>query len=453
MKILTRKEPAVTHSSSPSAPGGPIGVVGTQRWSRLLPIVFITYSLAYLDRSNFSVGVAGGMKEDLAISSGIAALIGAAFFLGYFLFQIPGAVYAERRSVKNLIFWSLILWGALAAVQGVLHSSALLIAVRFLIGVVEAAVLPAMVIFLSHWFTKAERGRANTYLILGNPVTVLWLTAVSGYLIEATSWRGMFIIEGLPAIAWAFVFRKLVQDRPEDATWLGETEKRTLLHALDHEQRGFEKKSGSYLQALRSRNVVLLSVQYFLWSLGIYGFVFWLPSIVKDATGQGIGATGLIAAIPYVFAVAAMIINGRISDKTGMRSRCVWPWLLVGGLAFYGSYAMGGNFWAAFALLVVAGACMYAPYGPYFAHIPELLPRDQAAPSIALVNSLGAVGGFAGSYLIGWLNGTTGSTDASFLLMAACLIAAAGLMFLGKAPALQVDGAPLATADASKSVA
>jgi sugar phosphate permease len=414
---------------------GRSGVIGTQRWSRILPITFVTYSLAYLDRSNFSVGIAGGMKESLAISAGVSAFIGAAFFLGYLLFQIPGAIYAERRSVRTLIFWSLIAWGSLASLQGFLNDATTLIVVRFLIGVVEAAVLPAMVIFLSHWFTKKERGRANTYLILGNPVTVLWLTAVSGYLIEATSWRGMFIIEGIPAILWAFVFRKMVQDRPEDATWLNDTEKSSLVSTLAQEQAGFTNDSASYLDALRSRNVVLLSVQYFLWSLGIYGFVFWLPSIVKAGTGQGIGMTGLISAIPYVLAVVAMIINGKASDKSGHRGRYVWPWLLIGGLAFYGSYALHGNFWAAFVLLAVAGACMYAPYGPYFAHIPELLPRQLAAPAVALVNSLGAVGGFAGSYLIGWLNGTTGSTDASFLLMAACLLVAGGLMFLIKAPA------------------
>ncbi|MFP5348142.1 MAG: MFS transporter, partial [Actinomycetes bacterium] len=168
-------------------PGTTVGdVLGRQRWARLLPIAFVTYSIAYLDRSNFSIAVAGGMKDDLAITGGVAALIGAAFFIGYFLFQIPGALYAERRSVKNLIFWSLILWGLLAAAQGLMHSVPLLIVVRFLIGVVEAAVLPAMVIFLAHWFTKAERGRANTFLILGNPVTVLWLTVVSGYLVEAS---------------------------------------------------------------------------------------------------------------------------------------------------------------------------------------------------------------------------------------------------------------------------
>ena len=160
------------------------------------------------------------MEDDLAITGAIASLIGAAFFLGYFVLQIPGAIFAERRSVKTLIFWSLIAWGVLASLQGVLSSAEALIAVRFLLGLVEAAVLPAMVIFVSHWFTKPERGRANTILILGNPITVLWLTAISGFVIEAISWRGMFIVEGLPAIAWAFVFRALVTDHPRDAKWL-----------------------------------------------------------------------------------------------------------------------------------------------------------------------------------------------------------------------------------------
>ncbi len=412
------------------------GVIGTQRWSRLLPITFITYSLAYLDRSNFSIGIAGGMQQDLHISAAISALVGASFFLGYFLFQIPGALYAEKRSVRRLIFWSLIAWGVLASVQGLLTSAFWLIVVRFFIGVVEAAVLPAMVIFLSHWFTQRERGRANTLLILGNPVTVLWLSTISGYLVQATSWRGMFILEGLPAIIWAFVFAKLVQDKPHDAAWLEEGERSSLLATLDREQSQITVDSVGYLQALRSRNVVLLSIQYFLWSLGVYGFVFWLPSIIKAGSGVGIGSTGLITAIPYALAVVVMIINGRASDHSGNRGRYVWPWLLISGLLFYGSYALHGNFWAAFVLLALAGACQYAPYGPYFAYIAELLPRELAAPAVALINSLGAVGGFAGSYLVGWLNGATGSTNASFLLMSACLVLAALLMLVVKAPQL-----------------
>ncbi|MGA8114094.1 MAG: MFS transporter [Actinocatenispora sp.] len=423
---------ADTRGSRPAA--GHTDVLGRQRWARLLPIVFVTYSLAYLDRSNYSIGVAGGMQSELRITGGIAALLGALFFLGYFLFQIPGAIYAERRSVKRLIFWSLLAWGILASLQGVLTSVPALMVVRFLLGVVEAAVLPAMVIFLAHWFTKPERARANTFLILGNPVTVLWLTALSGFLIEATSWRGMFLIEGLPAIAWAFVFRRLVADRPRDAAWLRARERDQVEAALADEQRDITPVD-SYWTTLRSPRVLLLSLQYLLWSIGVYGFVFWLPSIVKAGSGQGIGLTGLISAIPYALAVVAMILNSRASDRAGRRGRYVWPWLLLGGVAFYASYLLGPDqFWLSFPLLSIAAAAMYAPYGPYFASIPEFLPRNAAGPAVALVNSFGALGGFAGSYLVGWLNSATGSSGASFVLMAASLAVAAVLMLVIRLP-------------------
>jgi sugar phosphate permease len=418
--------------------------LGRQRWGRLLPIVFITYSLAYLDRSNFSIAVAGGLKDDLNLTSAVSALIGAAFFLGYFALQIPGAMYAERGSVKRLIFWSLIAWGTLASLQGLVSNVTLLIVVRFLIGVVEAAVLPAMVVFLSRWFTKPERGRANTYLILGNPVTVLWLTVVSGYLIEATSWRTMFILEGLPAIAWAFVFRKMVADRPCDAAWLNPAERDALEDTIANEQAALpDIKDSGFKAAIRSRNVLILSVQYLLWSLGVYGFVFWLPTMVKAGSGQGIGLTGVISGVPYALAVAAMLINSRLSDRSGQRGRYVWPWLVLGAFAFYGSYLLGANhFWLSFPLLAVAGAAMYAPYGPYFAYIPEFLPARAAAPAIAIINSFGALGGFAGSYLVGWLNGRTGSTSASFLLLAICLGGAALLMLAVRTPRLEPEVLP-----------
>jgi len=174
--------------------------LSSARWRRIIPIAFITYTFAYLDRSNYSLGAAGGLTKDLHITAGIAGLLGALFFLGYFLFQIPAAHYAENRSVKRLMFWSLLGWGIFASAQGVIPWVWLLMVDRFLLGVVEAAVIPAMLVFLAHWFTSRERGRANTFLILGNPVTVLWMSAVSGYLIQLTSWRWMFIVEGLPAI-------------------------------------------------------------------------------------------------------------------------------------------------------------------------------------------------------------------------------------------------------------
>jgi sugar phosphate permease len=397
------------------------------RWRRLLPIVFVTYSLAYLDRSNYSIGAAGGLERDLDITAATSALLGALFFLGYFLFQIPAAHYAERGSVKRLIFWCLIGWGVFASLQGILPWVPALMVDRFLLGVVEAAILPAMLVFLTHWFTSRERGRADTVLILGNPVTVLWLSALSGWLVSVTSWRWMFVIEGVPAIVWAFVFVALTADRPADTRWLPATERDALTTALREEQRRLPEVGG-YLQALRSRAVLVLSVQYLLWSVGVYGFVFWLPTIVKAAAGVGIAATGLLSAVPYVLAVILMVVASQRSDATGRRRVFVWPFLLVAALAFYGSYLLGTDrFWPAFGLLVLAGGCMYAPYGPYFALIPELVPQNVAGASMALVNSFGALGGFVGAYVVGWLNGTVGA-GAAFLVMAAALLLAAGLM-------------------------
>lgn len=185
-----------------------------KRWWYIMPIVFITYSLAYPDRANFSFASAAGINEDLGITKGVSSLLGALFFTGYFFFQIPGAIYAERRSVRKLIFICLILWGACASLTGVVNNIPALAAIRFILGVVEAAVMPAMLIYISNWFTKSERSRANTFLILGNPVTVLWMSVVSGYLIQSFGWREMFIIEGVPAIIWAFCWWVLVKDKP-----------------------------------------------------------------------------------------------------------------------------------------------------------------------------------------------------------------------------------------------
>ncbi|WP_430310801.1 MFS transporter [Pseudomonas sp. PONIH3] len=398
-----------------------------RRWWYIMPIVFITYSLAYLDRANYGFAAASGMADDLKITPALSSLLGALFFLGYFFFQVPGALYAQKRSVKKLIFASLILWGGLATLTGIVHDVYWLIAIRFLLGVVEAAVMPAMLIYLCHWFTRAERSRANTFLILGNPVTILWMSVVSGYLVQQFDWRWMFIIEGAPAILWAFIWWRLVDDRPEQAKWLDAREKAALRQALDAEQQGI-KPVKNYAEAFRSPTVIILSLQYFCWSIGVYGFVLWLPSILKQAAALDIVTAGWLSAVPYLGAVLAMLGVSWASDRLQKRKRFVWPPLLIAALAFYGSYALGTeHFWWSYALLVIAGACMYAPYGPFFAIVPELLPANVAGGAMALINSMGALGSFSGSYLVGYLNGVTGGPGASYLFMSGALLLAVAL--------------------------
>ncbi|MCD7036541.1 MFS transporter [Metabacillus sp. GX 13764] len=395
------------------------------RWLRLIPVVFITYSLAYLDRANYGFGAAGGMAEDLHITPAMSSLLGSLFFLGYFFFQVPGAHYAEKKSAKKLIFWSLIIWGFLAAGIGMTSNVSILLILRFMLGVVESAVMPGMLVFLSHWFTKRERSRANTFLILGNPATVLWMSVVSGYLINQVGWRWMFIVEGIPAVIWAFIWWKLVNDEPKDAKWLSSDEKNTLKNVLEAEQAGI-KPVKNYAEAFKSKTVILLSIQYFLWSIGVYGFVLWLPSIINAAPNMDIVKTGWLSAVPYLLAVIMMLACSYFSDKMMKRKPFVWPFLLIGALAFYASYLVGtSSFWLSFVLLIIAGGAMYAPYGPFFAIVPEVLPRNVAGGAMALINSLGALGSFVGAYIVGYLNDATGGFGASYLFMAVSLLLSA----------------------------
>jgi sugar phosphate permease len=382
------------------------GGIGGSRWARLVPVAFITYSLAYVDRANYSIGSAGGLAKDLGITGEQDALLGALFFLGYFLFQIPGAWYAEERSARRLIFWSLLLWGVLAALTGVIRDIHLLYLDRFLLGVAESMVLPGMVIFLSHWFTRAERSRANAFLILGNPVTVLWMSVVSGYLVHAVGWRGMFIVEGVPALIWAFCWWGLVRDTPAEAAWLDPGERESLEATLHREQQAL-KPVRNYAAAFRSSMVIVMAVQYFCWSVGVYGFVIWLPSMLRAGRSIGIVEVGWLSAAPYLLAT-----------------------ILMGAGAFLGSYLLGpANFWPGFALLIAAGGAMYAPYGPFFAWIAEVLPRNVAGGAIALINSCGALGSFVGSYAVGWMNAATGGPNLSYLTMAGALLVS-GLLTL-----------------------
>jgi len=408
--------------------------IAKSRWFRLIPVAFITYSLAYLDRANFGFGVAGGMSRDLQITPATSSLLGSLFFLGYFFFQIPGTHYAANKSAKKLIFWSLLFWGLLAMATGVISDVKGLVVIRFMLGVTESAVMPSMIVLLSRWFTKTERSRANTFLILGNPATILWMSILSGYLIDAVGWRWMFIMEGLPAIIWAFFWWRLVDDKPKNANWLTENEKQVIEEHLKKEQQGI-KPVKNYKEAFKSRAVILLSLQYALWSIGVYGFVMWLPSIIKAAPDMTIVKTGWLASIPYIFAIVGMLTASWYSDKTLNRKIFIWPFLLVGAIAFYTSYLVGaGNFMLSFVLLIIAGTAMYAPYGPFFAVITEVLPANVAAGAIALINSFGALGSFAGAYIVGYLNGSTGGFGTSYIFMAGSLLLSSILTIIAIKP-------------------
>jgi sugar phosphate permease len=400
-----------------------------RRWVYLMPAVFVTYSLAYLDRANYGFGAAAGLAQTLHISDSRSAFLGSLFFLGYFLFQIPGATYARRKSATRLVFFALLSWGTLAALTGVIREFWLLALDRLLLGVAESLILPSMLILLTHWFTRAERSRANAILILGNPVTVLWMSAVTGYLIKAVGWQMTFIFEGVPSILWAFVWIVVVRDRPQDAPWMSKDCCDQLTAELETEQKALPQFD-HFAATLRVPGVLLLCMQYFFWSVGVYGFVLWLPTMIRAGSAQGIETVGLLSAAPFLLAVILMLGVAYFSDKTLSRKRYIWPFLALSGVALLVSFFTAGHsFWLAYGFLIVAGGAMYAPYGPFFSIVPEMLPKNVAGEVMALVNSCGALGGFAGSYLVGLLQALTGNSRAGYFFMSMSLILASAIIF------------------------
>jgi sugar phosphate permease len=400
-----------------------------RRWLYLLPAVFVTYSLAYLDRANYGFGAAAGMAQTLHISDSRSAFLGSLFFLGYFLVQIPGASYARRKSATRLVFFALLSWGTLAALTGVIRDFWLLALDRLLLGVAESVILPSMLILLTNWFTRSERSKANAILILGNPVTVLWMSAVTGYLIKAIGWQMAFVVEGVPSILWAFVWMFVVRDRPQDVSWLSSDCCDDLASELEREQTTLPR-TANFVASLRVPGVLLLCIHYFCWSVGVYGFVLWLPTMIRAGMAQGIEIVGLLSAIPYLLAVVLMLVVAYASDRKLRRGRFIWPFLILSGIALFSSYLTAAHsFWVAYVFLILAGGAMYAPYGPFFSIVPEMLPKNVAGEVIALVNSCGALGGFAGTWLVGLLQAVTGNSRAGYLFMSISLMLAGGIIF------------------------
>ena len=221
----------------------------------------------------------------------------------------------------------------------------------------------------------------------------------------------------------------MVRDWPREARWLNAESCNDLSRRLEREQQSIPA-TPNLRTAFKMPSVIWLCVQYFCWSMGIYGFVLWLPTMIKAGMSKGIEIVGLLSGAPYLAAIILMLIVAYYSDRTLARKRGVWPFLVTSGFALLGSYvAASYNFSVAYAFLILAGATMYAPYGPFFAIIPEMLPENVVGEVLALINSCGALGGFVGTWLVGLLQAITGSSRAGFLFMSISLMIAGAIVF------------------------
>src|SRR2546429_4343263 len=291
---------------------------------RLLPFLFLLYVIAFLDRMNISAA-ALQMPGDLGFSDRVVGRGAGIFFLGYFLLGIPGALIAERWSARRWITRIMISWGTLTVLMAFIRTAWQFYFVRFLVGAAEAGFFPIVIVYLSHWFRNEDRARAVARFYAANPLSFVIGSPLAGLLLGLSwlglrGWRWLFILEGIPAIVLGVITIWYLTDWPHQAGWLPADERAWITTELQREKES-KKRLGSHSiwQALRHRDVILLTFCYFCAMSGSYGIAFWLPTILKRLSGLSDLKVTLLAALPYVAAFITQQVNGWHSDRTGER--------------------------------------------------------------------------------------------------------------------------------------
>ena len=400
---------------------------------RLLPYLFVLYVIAFLDRMN--IGAAAlQMPHDLGFSEGVIGFGAGIFFLGYFLLEIPGALIVERWSARRWIARIMISWGMITVLMAFIHTARQFYLVRFLVGAAEAGFFPGVIVYLTHWFRYEDRAKAVAFFYAANPLSYVIGSPLAGVLLGLSwlglrGWRWLFIIEGIPAFLLGIITIFYLTDWPEQAKWLPEDERSWLTSELRREKEAKKRaRSYSIWEALRHRDVLLLTLCYFFAMTGSYGLAFWLPTILKRLSGKSDLKVTLLAALPYVAAVITQQVNGWHSDRTRERRwHSAMPVFLCGiALALAVSYR--SNLLASIALFVVAGGAFYG-FQPCFWAVPTLfLSESAAAASIGLINSVGNLGGLVGPLVIGYLAGRTHSFAPGLLYLVASLFVSGALI-------------------------
>jgi MFS family permease len=418
---------------------------------RLIPFLMLCYLAAYLDRVN--LGFASlSFKSDLGLSDAVYGLGAGIFFAGYFIFEVPSNIVLEKVGARVWIARIMITWGVISAAMiavsdATLYSVAVgswriritsFYVVRFLLGVAEAGFFPGIILYLTYWYTSAERARMVAVFmvaialsgVIGAPLSS-WILDAFGGVGGLKSWQWLFLIEAVPAIVLGFIAFWYLPDRPAVASWLSPDEREAVTARLDADTAAREAiRKYSLGQALINPRILGLSLVYFGIVTGLYGLGFWLPQIVK---GFGLSAAeaGWVVAIPYVFSAAIMVPWARNSDRTGER---VWH---VAAAAFLGGAGLiaGAYFQSpTLAMAALTAGCIgtFAALPTFWTLPTALLTGAAAAGVIALLNSIGNQRGFVGPYLVGWLRDTwkdsafaTASLGA-FMLMAGAITLALG---------------------------
>ena len=395
---------------------------------RLMPFLIVSYLFAYIDRANLGVAKLQ-MQADLGFTDATVGLGAGIFFIGYFLLEIPGSLIVERASARKWFARIMITWGLVAALTGFITSSGQFYVARFLLGTAEAGFFPGAIVYLSHWFRYEERTRAKSWFMMTQPLAVVVGTPVSRWILENihwgawAGWRWVFVLEGIPPIVLGIVALFYLTDRPQEARWLPDDEKRWLLDELQAEEaRKTAAGRVGILDAFRHKQTLLLMVVFFLIVVCNQSILFFLPSITNNMKSISVFWQTLVSILPYLCSMVGILVNGHWSSRTGERRWHTSVPILLTSLSLLGAIFAEGHLPWMIAFLCLIGFSFQA-YLPVFWTLPTaFLGKDAAATAIGTINSVGNLGGFAGPYLFGYLRTLTGSYGAGLWFVTGCML-------------------------------
>jgi len=398
---------------------------------RLLPFLFALYIVAYLDRIN--VGFAAlQMNREIGLSQAAFGFGAGIFFLGYFIFEIPSNLILRRVGARRWIARIMVSWGVTASATMFVRGASSFHALRFMLGVAEAGFFPGIIYYLTFWFPQRERARAIAWFMAATALAGVIAGPLSGVLLTLhglgglSGWQWMFLLEGIPAIVMGIAVWRYLPDHPGEAPWLTADERDALVAILDEDSGSRKLAHADLRRAILSGRVWMLTLFYFLFAFGLYGISFWLPQILKGFGTMSVLAVGFASAIPFAAAGVAMVLVGRSSDRMGERRIHLALCALAGAAGFFAAaYARSPILELACITLAAAGTSSCV--GPFWAIPAGILTEAAAAGGIALINSVGNLGGFAGPYVAGFIVERTHDFAAALITMGIALAIAAAV--------------------------
>ncbi|MDB4664957.1 MFS transporter [Verrucomicrobia bacterium] len=398
----------------------------------ILPL-FLVSIIAYLDRVNLSYA-ALTMNKDLGFSDAVFGLGAGIFFAGYVLFEIPGALIAERFSPKWWLARIMFTWGVVSGLMAFMTEVWEFYLLRFLLGAAEASLYPVLYAScIPRWFVARDRPRAIALMLTSLQLSSIVGAPLAGWVLGMpmmglAGWQGLFIVEAIPAIIFAFIIVRWLADSPAEATWLTTEERAWLIQ--QHEKETAAKQAVmrfTVWQAFCDREVLKLCLTYFLWITGFWGFSYWMPTVLKSASGWSNLTVGWMIVIPMTLSLLFMLWIGHRSSLTGEKRwhGAIGTFIAAVGLLL-GTWS--GHPMLAFVFLCVAAIGVYAPFGVWWSYPTSFLSGPAAAGAIGLINSFGNVGGFVGPYLTGYIKTSTGSFTWAWVYLALSLLASGFLM-------------------------